>query len=132
MELLQDEVVQDKMEEAAKLFYSNNAVTVNLTAIVAAGLLFLLCKYSFSAQVENDWSIKWFHNEVEDLLYCKDMSLFKLLNRLLREPHFHLQAIFNILIDIRFDRKLAKFGNCSAYKSTLGLFWELVCSLCLT
>ena len=42
---MQDEFVQEKVEEAAKLFYSSNTVTINLAAIAAAGLLFLLCKF---------------------------------------------------------------------------------------
>jgi len=42
LELVQDEFVQEKVEEAAKLFYSSNTVTINLAAIAAAGLLFLL------------------------------------------------------------------------------------------
>merc|ERR1712083_1038448 len=42
VELVQDEFVQSKVEEAAKLFYSSNTVTINLAAVAAAGLLLLL------------------------------------------------------------------------------------------
>merc|ERR1712243_391100 len=43
LELAQNEMVQSKIEEAAKLFYSSDTVTVNLIpVIVAAGLLALL------------------------------------------------------------------------------------------
>ena len=45
VELVQDEFVQSKVEEAAKLFYSSNTVTINLAAVAAAGLLLLLCEY---------------------------------------------------------------------------------------
>ena len=44
VELVQDEFVQSKMTEAAKLFYSSDTVTINLAAVAAAGLLLLLCK----------------------------------------------------------------------------------------
>merc|ERR1712141_776470 len=42
VELVQDEFVQSKVEEAAKLFYSSNTVTINLAAVAAAGLLLVL------------------------------------------------------------------------------------------
>merc|ERR1711877_66827 len=42
IELVQDEFVQSKVEEAAKLFYTSQSVTINLAGIAAAGLLLLL------------------------------------------------------------------------------------------
>ena len=47
VELVQDEFVQSKMTEAAKLFYSSDTVTINLAAVAAAGLLLLLCKSQY-------------------------------------------------------------------------------------
>ena len=44
MDLLKDEFVQEKVEEAAKLFYTNDTVTINLYWAAAAALLTLLCK----------------------------------------------------------------------------------------
>ena len=42
MDLLKDEFVQEKVEEAAKLFYTNDTVTINLYWAAAAALLFFL------------------------------------------------------------------------------------------
>lgn len=42
VELVQDEYVQSKVEEAAKLFYNSDTVTINLAGVAAAGLLLLL------------------------------------------------------------------------------------------
>jgi len=43
MELVQNDFVQEKAEEAAKVFFQNNSVTINLIpALVAGGLLLLL------------------------------------------------------------------------------------------
>ena len=44
MDLLKDAYVQEKVEEAAKLFYTNDTVTVNLYWAAAAALLFFLRK----------------------------------------------------------------------------------------
>ena len=44
VELLKDEFVQEKIDEVARLFYSNDSVTINLYAAAAAGLLALLRK----------------------------------------------------------------------------------------
>ena len=44
VELLKDEFVQEKMDEMARLFYSNDSVTINLYWAAAAALLTLLCK----------------------------------------------------------------------------------------
>merc|ERR1712228_22537 len=42
VDLLKDAYVQEKVEEAAKLFYSNDTVTINLYWAAAAALLFFL------------------------------------------------------------------------------------------
>lgn len=42
VDLLKDEFVQEKVEEAAKLFYTNDSVTINLYWAAAAALLFFL------------------------------------------------------------------------------------------
>lgn len=42
VELLKDEFVQEKMDEMARLFYSNDSVTINLYWAAAAALLTLL------------------------------------------------------------------------------------------
>jgi len=42
VDLLKDAYVQEKVEEAAKLFYTNDTVTVNLYWAAAAALLFFL------------------------------------------------------------------------------------------
>jgi len=42
VDLLKDEFVQEKVEEAAKLFYTNDTVTINLYWAAAAALLFFL------------------------------------------------------------------------------------------
>ena len=47
VELLKDEFVQEKIDEVARLFYSNDSVTINLYAAAAAGLLALLRKKYF-------------------------------------------------------------------------------------
>ena len=44
VDLLKDEFVQEKVEEAAKLFYTNDTVTINLYWAAAAALLFFLCE----------------------------------------------------------------------------------------
>ena len=44
MDLLKDAYVQEKVEEAAKLFYTNDTVTINLYWAAAAALLFFLRK----------------------------------------------------------------------------------------
>ena len=45
VDLLKDEFVQEKVEEAAKFFYTNDTVTINLYWAAAAALLFFLCEY---------------------------------------------------------------------------------------
>ena len=45
--MLKDEFVQEKMDEMARLFYSNDSVTINLYWAAAAALLTLLCKIFF-------------------------------------------------------------------------------------
>lgn len=42
IELMQNEFVQSKVEEAAKLFYNSNTVTINLVPALIAGALLLL------------------------------------------------------------------------------------------
>merc|ERR1712113_1337581 len=42
VDLLKDAYVQEKVEEAAKLFYTNDTVTINLYWAAAAALLFFL------------------------------------------------------------------------------------------
>ena len=44
VDLLKDAYVQEKVEEAAKLFYTNETVTINLYWAAAAALLFFLRK----------------------------------------------------------------------------------------
>ena len=44
VDLIKDAYVQEKVEEAAKLFYTNDTVTVNLYWAAAAALLFFLRK----------------------------------------------------------------------------------------
>ena len=44
MDLLKDAYVQEKVEEAAMLFYTNDTVTINLYWAAAAALLFFLRK----------------------------------------------------------------------------------------
>ena len=44
-ELVQNEEVQLKVGEAAKLFYSSDTVTLNLAPAILAGSLLLLCEY---------------------------------------------------------------------------------------
>ena len=44
VELLKDEFVQEKIDEVARLFYTNDTVTINLYWAAAAALLTLLCK----------------------------------------------------------------------------------------
>ena len=45
VELMKDEFVQEKVEEAAKFFYTNDTVTINLYWAAAAALLTLLREY---------------------------------------------------------------------------------------
>ena len=42
--LMKDEFVQEQLGEVARLFYSNDSVTINLYAAAAAAVLFTLCK----------------------------------------------------------------------------------------
>ena len=42
MEYFQDPAVQEKVEEVGRIIYSNDSVTVNLSAVIAAGILALL------------------------------------------------------------------------------------------
>ena len=42
LEYFQDPAVQEKVEEVGRFIYSNNSVTVNLSAVIAAGILALL------------------------------------------------------------------------------------------
>ena len=42
LEYFQDPAVQEKVEEVGRIIYSNDSVTVNLTAVIAAGILALL------------------------------------------------------------------------------------------
>ena len=44
-ELVQNEEVQLKVGEVAKLFYSSDTVTLNLAPAILAGSLLLLCEY---------------------------------------------------------------------------------------
>lgn len=46
VDLLKDEFVQEKVEEAAKFFYTNDTVTINLYWAAAAALLFFLREFS--------------------------------------------------------------------------------------
>ena len=46
VDLLKDAYVQEKVEEAAKLFYTNDTVTINLYWAAAAALLFFLRKFA--------------------------------------------------------------------------------------
>ena len=48
MDLLKDEAVQEKIDEVARLFYSNDTVTINLYWAAAAALLTLLREYPIS------------------------------------------------------------------------------------
>ena len=45
VDLLKDEAVQEKIDEVARLFYSNDTVTINLYWAAAAALLTLLREY---------------------------------------------------------------------------------------
>ena len=45
LELIQDPKVQAKVDDVARFFYSNNAVTINLAAVAASAALGLLCKW---------------------------------------------------------------------------------------
>ena len=45
VELVQNEKVQTKVVEAAKLFYSSGTVTMNLVPAIVGGSLLLLCEY---------------------------------------------------------------------------------------
>ena len=42
LEYFQDPAVQEKVEEVGRIIYSNDSVTVNLSAVIAAGILALL------------------------------------------------------------------------------------------
>ena len=53
VDLLKDEFVQEKVEEAAKLFYTNDTVTINLYWAAAAALLFFLCKSDCTQSLSN-------------------------------------------------------------------------------
>ena len=48
VDLLKDEAVQEKIDEVARLFYSNDTVTINLYWAAAAALLTLLREYPIS------------------------------------------------------------------------------------
>ena len=48
VDLLKDEAVQEKIDEVARLFYSNDTVTINLYWAAAAALLTLLREYLIS------------------------------------------------------------------------------------
>ena len=56
MEYFQDPAVHEKVEEVGRIIYSNDSVTVNLSAVIAAGILALLGWYhllSFRATMES-------------------------------------------------------------------------------
>lgn len=49
VDLLKDEMVQEKIGEVARFFYTNDTVTINLYYAAAAVLLGFLCKSSSSS-----------------------------------------------------------------------------------
>ena len=51
VELLKDEFVQEKIDEVARLFYTNDTVTINLYWAAAAALLFFLRKLVLRCEV---------------------------------------------------------------------------------
>ena len=53
VDLLKDEAVQEKIDEVARLFYSNDTVTINLYWAAAAALLTLLREYPISYDCHN-------------------------------------------------------------------------------
>ena len=52
VDLLKDEVVQEKIGEVARFFYTNDTVTINLYYAAAAVLLGFLCKSSSSSSTK--------------------------------------------------------------------------------
>ena len=52
VDLLKDEVVQEKVGEVARFFYMNDSVTINLYYAAAAVLLGFLCKFSSSSIIK--------------------------------------------------------------------------------